>query len=93
MTQSTSTESENQERHGLFVLHPGPDERYDASNYLVEYVTPNLITRRCIGSKASIVLLQSTAWAATHSKHGQRKKVAIYGCETLYQLTFLNHES
>ncbi|KAG4277747.1 hypothetical protein FPRO04_06990 [Fusarium proliferatum] len=38
MASSTSAESESQERHGLFVLHPGPDELYDASNYLVDIV-------------------------------------------------------
>ncbi|KAM0227318.1 hypothetical protein ACHAP5_012201 [Fusarium lateritium] len=38
MAQSTSAESESQERHGLFVLHPGPDELYDASDYLVDIV-------------------------------------------------------
>lgn len=93
MASSTSAESESQERHGLFVLHPGPDELYDASNYLVEYVAVSLTSQVCTASDTSLVLSGSMVLEATRSKHGEKRKVGICGCETLYQPIFLNRES
>ncbi|PNP76488.1 hypothetical protein FNYG_10175 [Fusarium nygamai] len=38
MVLSDSTQGEGHERHGLFVLRPGPNEAYDASDFLVDSI-------------------------------------------------------